>query len=222
METILVRYNEIGLKSEPVRRRFEWNLRRNMIDMLTNDSVEAIVTLANARLYVETDDIDKAVKSLKKVFGIASLSVARVCGSALEEIESLVKEVSLEIIEQGDTFAIDARRDSKSYPYTSLDLEKILGGTVLDANADKDIRVKLTDPDKTMDITLVDKIFKVTDDEAFETCRELARKEGILAGTSSGAALAAVRKLSEEIDAGNIVVVLPDRGDRYLSKGLFD
>jgi len=74
----------------------------------------------------------------------------------------------------------------------------------------------------TMDITLVDKVIKISDDEAFEASRLLARKEGILAGSSSGAALAASLKLAEEIGSGNIVTVFPDRGDRYLSKGLFD
>ena len=74
----------------------------------------------------------------------------------------------------------------------------------------------------TMDITLVDKVIKVTDDEAFGMSRKLAKHEGILAGSSSGAALAAAVKLSEEIGSGNIVTVFPDRGDRYLSKGLFE
>ena len=74
----------------------------------------------------------------------------------------------------------------------------------------------------TMDITLVDKVIKITDDEAFGMSRDLARKEGILAGSSSGAALSAAIKLADEIDEGNIVTVFPDRGDRYLSKGLFD
>ena len=74
----------------------------------------------------------------------------------------------------------------------------------------------------TMDITLVDDVIKITDDEAFDTSRQLALKEGILAGSSSGAALAAALKLASRIPAGNIVTVFPDRGDRYLSKGLFD
>ena len=74
----------------------------------------------------------------------------------------------------------------------------------------------------TMDITLVDKVIKVTDAEAFVASRNLAKHEGILAGSSSGAALAAALKLAEEIDEGNIVTVFPDRGDRYLSKGLYD
>ncbi|MBR6403399.1 MAG: cysteine synthase family protein [Eubacterium sp.] len=73
----------------------------------------------------------------------------------------------------------------------------------------------------TMDVTLIDKVIKITDTEAFEASRALALNEGILAGSSSGAALHAALKLAEEIESGNIVVVFPDRGDRYLSKGLF-
>ncbi|OOM79627.1 O-acetylserine dependent cystathionine beta-synthase [Clostridium puniceum] len=75
---------------------------------------------------------------------------------------------------------------------------------------------------KTMDIYLVDKVIKVNDDEAFKTVRLLAKKEGLIVGSSSGAILAAALKLSKEIESGNIVVVFPDRGDRYLSTTLFD
>ncbi len=73
----------------------------------------------------------------------------------------------------------------------------------------------------TMDIGLVDKVVKVNDEEAFATVRDLARNEGIIAGSSSGAAMAAALKLAKTIDSGNIVVVFPDRGDRYFSTGLF-
>lgn len=73
----------------------------------------------------------------------------------------------------------------------------------------------------TMDMSLVDDVIKVTDDEAFATARLLAGTEGIFAGSSSGAAMAAVRKLTERIGGGNIVTVFPDRGDRYFSTGLF-
>lgn len=74
----------------------------------------------------------------------------------------------------------------------------------------------------TMKMSLVDRVIKVNDDEAFAASRLLAAKEGILAGSSSGAALAASLRLAKTIERGNIVVVFPDRGDRYLSKGLFD
>lgn len=74
----------------------------------------------------------------------------------------------------------------------------------------------------TMDMRLVDEVIKVTDTEAFETARLLAKNEGIFAGSSSGAAMAAVLKLAEKIGGGNIVTVFPDRGDRYFTTGLYD
>lgn len=74
----------------------------------------------------------------------------------------------------------------------------------------------------TLDMQLVDKFVKVNDDEAFEMSRQLALKEGILAGSSSGAALAAALKaIRGGIAKGNVVVILPDRGDRYFSKNLY-
>lgn len=73
----------------------------------------------------------------------------------------------------------------------------------------------------TMDMSLVDDVIKVTDTEAFENARLLAKIEGIFAGSSSGAAMAAAIKLAKEIDVGNIVTVFPDRGDRYFSTGLY-
>ena len=75
----------------------------------------------------------------------------------------------------------------------------------------------------TMDMSLVDIVIKVSDKEAFENARELARKEGIIAGSSSGAVLAAEKKLIEQYGAnGNIVLIFPDRGDRYFSKNLYE
>ena len=73
----------------------------------------------------------------------------------------------------------------------------------------------------TMDMSLVDRVIKVNDDEAFENARLLASREGIIAGSSSGAALAAVRKLVDSGARGTIITVFPDRGDRYFSKGLY-
>ena len=73
----------------------------------------------------------------------------------------------------------------------------------------------------TIDLSIVDEIVTVTDETAFEVAKELARKEGILAGGSSGAAVFAALKLAKEKDLDEnavVVVILPDRGDRYLSK----
>ncbi len=75
---------------------------------------------------------------------------------------------------------------------------------------------------KTMDMGLVDKVIKIDDNDAFTGSRTLAKKEGIIAGSSSGAAFSAALKLAAEGKKGNFVIVLPDRGDRYFSKGLFE
>ena len=57
----------------------------------------------------------------------------------------------------------------------------------------------------------------VDDGEAFETTRLLATKEGLFVGTSGGAAIAVALRIAKRIQGGTIVVILPDRGDRYLS-----
>lgn len=68
----------------------------------------------------------------------------------------------------------------------------------------------------------VDRIIEVSTDEAQQTARALATKEGIFAGMSSGGAVAAALKLIQTLDSGVIVVIICDRGDRYLSSDLFE
>lgn len=68
---------------------------------------------------------------------------------------------------------------------------------------------------------LLDEKITIEDDEAFEMARLLATKEGIFVGMSSGAAVAGALHIAKRLDSGTIVVILPDRGDRYLSTTLF-
>jgi cysteine synthase len=72
-------------------------------------------------------------------------------------------------------------------------------------------------------LDLVDEIFKVTDDQALQTARQLAQKEGLLAGISSGAATYAAIEIAKrpENKGKLVVVILPDTGERYLSTVLF-
>lgn len=68
---------------------------------------------------------------------------------------------------------------------------------------------------------LLDEKITVEDEEAFETTRMLATREGIFVGMSSGAAVAGALQVAASMESGNIVAILPDRGDRYLSTTLF-
>lgn len=74
---------------------------------------------------------------------------------------------------------------------------------------------------KIYDAKRVDRIMLVSQEEAEETTRRLAREEGIFAGVSSGGALAAALKISAETENATIVSIVCDRGDRYLSTGVF-
>ena len=68
---------------------------------------------------------------------------------------------------------------------------------------------------------MLDEKITIEDGEAFETTRLLAMREGIFVGMSSGAAVAGALRIAEQLRSGTIVVILPDRGDRYLSTMLF-
>ncbi len=74
---------------------------------------------------------------------------------------------------------------------------------------------------KIYDAARVDRILEITQIEAEDTTRRLAREEGIFCGISSGGATSAVLRISQEIEHATIVVVIADRGDRYLSTGIF-
>ena len=79
----------------------------------------------------------------------------------------------------------------------------------------KEYLPKIFDPER------VDRIMDISQDEAEETTRKLAKEEGIFAGTSSGGAASAALRLSKELKEGVIVFITCDRGDRYLSTNLF-
>lgn len=76
---------------------------------------------------------------------------------------------------------------------------------------------------KNVRIEMIDRVIPVSNEDAIETARRMAREEGILAGISAGAAVYAALQVAKELGKGRrVVVVLPDTGERYLSTELFD
>ena len=74
-----------------------------------------------------------------------------------------------------------------------------------------------------LDMSVVDEVVTVKGEDAYSACREMAQKQGLLVGISSGAALCAAKEIAQrpENKGKNIVVLMPDSGERYMSVGLF-
>ncbi len=83
-------------------------------------------------------------------------------------------------------------------------------------NMDEAIVPSIYEPSK------IDESIMVESEDAYKVTRDIAKKEGIFVGSSSGAAMYAALKIANKIDSGNIVVIFPDRGEKYLSTDLFD
>lgn len=146
---ILVRYAEMGLKSRQVRERFERMLVDNIMSMFVQEKIEAILEREEGRILVRTDDVDKAVDALRRVFGVASVSpVILHCSSDMEEIASAVAALSEGLLGQRSTFAVRARREG-THTYTSMELAREVGSAVLEANRERMVSVDLTAPDIT-------------------------------------------------------------------------
>ncbi len=143
----MVRYSEIGLKSTPVRLRFENQMKDAMLSMLAFDGVEAIVEKGDARFYVYASDNDKAIRSLRKVFGIGSMSIAEVTTASMEDICSMAANYSKGRISEGQSFAVKPRREG-NHQYKSTDVGREAGSAIFLENEHLGIRVDLTSPDK--------------------------------------------------------------------------
>ena len=88
------------------------------------------------------------MNKVKKVFGIASLSVAEECTSEMDDICRTAAEYSVGRLGEGQSFAVKARREG-NHPYTSMDVGREAGSAIFLRNEDKGVKVDLTAPEKT-------------------------------------------------------------------------
>ncbi len=146
---LLVRYGELALKSPYVRRHLEDRLAANVRDMFAANGAECVVRTERGRLFVHADDEATALRLLRRVFGIVSISPAKDGTSDLEALTRDVVAYAQDVLGPGRTFAIRARR-SGNHPYTSQDLARALGKAVQEAIPGAD--VDLDAPDREIHV----------------------------------------------------------------------
>ncbi|HSV42220.1 MAG TPA: THUMP domain-containing protein [Methanomassiliicoccales archaeon] len=146
MDVILVRYAEVGLKSRTVRSRFERILMDNMMSMMAHNGLEALINCDQGRLFVETNDVPKGCAVLQRVFGIASVSPALKVSSEMQSMRDAAAAYSRTFMPEGASFKVEARRQG-THTYTSMQAAALVGEAILEANADRKVRVDLHKPD---------------------------------------------------------------------------
>lgn len=141
---LLVRLGEITIKGSRTRRRFEKLLQRNLSEALRSASIDYTERQEGGRVFIYCSDEDKALSTLRRVFGIKSLSKAvEVEFSNLNDLIIKAEMIFAEAV-KGKKFAVRARRVG-SHGFTSLDVERVLGAALLKYGA----RVDLENPDVT-------------------------------------------------------------------------
>lgn len=158
-DVVLARYGEIGLKSRPVRRRFEEALQANIETAFEAQGLDVVVRPVPGRFLVTSSDLDRAVAILARIFGLTSVSKARLVGSDLPTLYAAIPVFFDEMAAarpDARTFALRVRRNG-THPYTSLDVAREGGGTILDRPGGERWKVDLATPDLELSIEIRDR-----------------------------------------------------------------
>ena len=153
-DLILIRYGELALKSDKVRRRFEKKLVKNI-----QASIEGEVKRDQGRIYIEPVNFDDAISRLDKIFGIVSYSPVKKTKTSKEDISNTLHKYTQNLIDEGFlnenmTFAIRCRRVG-NHEFTSQEMAAYCGGVVIKTIP---LKVNLTDPDFEIFIEVRDNI----------------------------------------------------------------
>ncbi len=159
---ILVRYGEIGLKSDPIRKNLEEILRKNIIKLLRKYEIDADVKILHRRLLVKINTKDKedlALKLLKKVAGIVSYSPVYECPLDINEIVSYAVQIMKKKIssinkenKEKITFAVKTKRSNKRFPFKSVEVNKKVGEAIVEKLG---LEVDLENPDIILGIEIL-------------------------------------------------------------------
>ncbi len=146
-DCLLVRVSgELSLKSEQVKPKFFERLVKNVRKALDRKGIKHKIETNPSRIFVYTDEISKASKTLTKVFGISSLSPCWTCPSKLENISLLVSDIAIENLklDESKSFALRVRLAGRHREFSWKSLADEVGGAVKRVTNSK---VDLTNPD---------------------------------------------------------------------------
>ncbi|WP_226010135.1 tRNA sulfurtransferase [Halomicrobium salinisoli] len=154
-DVVLVRHGELGIKSDQVRRKMEGRLADNLAALLAHRGVDGEIERKRTRLYVHTDEPDRAADAAADAFGVVSASPALTVEPTLPAIEDALARTA-EACWQGGPFAVRARRAGQkdAHDFSSRDLEQEGGSAVWEAieSAGGEPEVDLDDPAFTVHV----------------------------------------------------------------------
>ena len=200
-DTVIVRYGEIFLKSEYVRKHFEDLLAENMEAKMRKEDISYRIYRKRHRLYVKTSKTDAVCDILKSTFGVVSVSPARELGSSKDEVAEACLELARETIKPAESFAVRVQRTGK-HDYRSRDVEADAGSRIIAA---LNVRVDLDNPEKTIYAEIRDDVAYVFD-----------RKIDGLGGLPYGSQGSLVSLLSTGIDSPVSSWMMMRRGCRII------
>ncbi|MEF8880162.1 MAG: THUMP domain-containing protein [Candidatus Thermoplasmatota archaeon] len=142
-DLILVRYSELGLKARYTRRKFEDILVENIKNALKSKHIESRIKKERGRIYVYTDETEKSITILKKIFGIKSVSPALKTSSNISSISRYALQIAEKKLNTDQSFALRVRR-SGSHEFSSQDVAIKVGEKIVNKTGSP---VDLTNPD---------------------------------------------------------------------------
>jgi thiamine biosynthesis protein ThiI len=211
-----VRTGEQALKSEQVQKRWWIILLDNIRATLKAENVEFHFETNPNRIFVYTEEIDKALEALKRVFGVTSISPVWTCHSGLEEINLLAADVATEVLhlDSSKSFAIRSYRAGR-HDFTSQSVAENAGAAVKKVT---NARVNLTKPDHEIEI-------EVRSRKAYVFTSRIQTAGGLPVGTA-GSVLAIVNDSDSAIAAwliarrGAQLAILTDKKSRKYADAL--
>ncbi|MGC8936515.1 MAG: THUMP domain-containing protein [Candidatus Methanomethylicaceae archaeon] len=164
---------EIGIKSRPVRSIYERKIAKIVRTVLEREGIPFTEVHRSAgRIYVFTDQAEKASRSVARIFGVSSASAGIAVSSELNEIVRKGTELAISKFKSG-SFAVRCRR-SGHHEYTSMEVASLIGESIL--RSEKRLRVDLENPDQTLYV-------EIRDDRAYLYFESVKGPDGFPFGT---------------------------------------